>query len=542
MKLGSKIILASLIAMAAAVGVTLVVQKFIIQEQGVALTVGAMRAAISEAENVRESIGRLNAAHAFDRARLVAEFKASGDLRSSTIYGTIPVVAAWNAIAKAAEEQGFQFRVPKHQARNPKNAPTPAEEEILRALEGGTTPEYVSVDRAANQIVYARPIKLSQDCMACHGDPATSPTHDGKDILGFTMENWKAGEVHGAFVLKADLGRVDAVVWSGMSRSLAWVLPLSLGVAGGFYWLNRRLIVKPLRASIADLKVASEHTSAASTQISAASHALAEGASEQAATLEETSATLEEISSMTKRNAETAGSTKSLASETHVAAEAGAARMQELNGAMGEIKTASDNIAKIIKTIDEIAFQTNILALNAAVEAARAGEAGMGFAVVAEEVRALAQRSAAAAHETGEKINDSIAKSHRGADLCGRVEASLHEIVEKIRRMDKLVAEIATASTEQSQGIGQVNLAVGAMDKVTQSNAANAEETASASTELNAQAEDLDRALAGLVALVGGEAAVQTPRADQKPPRGRPRPTDGAEAVRHLPVVAHHRN
>ncbi len=505
MKLGTKMTLAALAAMAATVTVALVVQQFVIREQGVELTVASMRSAISEAENVRESIARLNTEHAFDRARLAAELKAGGDLRSSTIYGTIPVVAAWKAIEKAAAEQGFEFRIPKHQARNPKNLPTPDEEKILSALETGSVSELVQIDEERNQLVYARPIKLSQDCLTCHGDPATSPTHDGKDVVGFTMENWHAGEVHGAFVLKADLRRVDAVVWHGMGRSLAWVLPLSLVVAAGFYVLNRRLVVKPLRLSIASLRSASQQTTAASAEISTASQNLAEGATEQAASLEETSATLEEISSMTQRNSDTAVSAKELAASTNASAEAGAAGMQQLNLAMADIKTAGDNIAKIIKTIDEIAFQTNILALNAAVEAARAGEAGMGFAVVAEEVRALAQRSAAAARETGEKITDSIEKSHRGVALCGRVEASLAEIVEKIRRVDTLVAEIATASKEQSAGVGQVNQAVGQMDKVTQANAAHAEETASASTQLSAQAVALDEAVAALVALVGGD-------------------------------------
>jgi len=180
--------------------------------------------------------------------------------------------------------------------------------------------------------------------------------------------------------------------------------------------------------------------------------------------------------------------------------------MREMSEAMGAIKTSSDNIAKIIKTIDEIAFQTNILALNAAVEAARAGEAGMGFAVVADEVRNLAQRSAKAAKETAEKIEDSIRKSEHGVEISARVGDSLQEILAKARQVDDLVAEIAIASKEQSQGITQVNTAVAQMDKVTQSNAANAEETASASEQLNAQAAGLKEAITELNALMRGTA------------------------------------
>ncbi|MCX6954520.1 MAG: methyl-accepting chemotaxis protein [Verrucomicrobia bacterium] len=504
MQLGTKIIGAALAAVALTVAATLTVQKHVIEKQGVELTVGTMRAAVIEAENVRESISFLGKNGAFDQKKLLADYRASGDLRTSTIYDTIPVVAAWEAIKKVAEQEGFEFRVPKNQARNPKNTPTADEQEILKALESGKQTEYLRVDRAANQIVFARPIKLTADCLTCHGDPATSPTKDGKDMVGFAMENWKTGEVHGAFVLKADLKRVDAVVLAGMVRSVAWVVPLMVGISVGFYFLNRRMIVRPLLASITSLRAASEQTSAAAGEISNASQGLAQGASEQAATLQETSASLEEIAGMTRRNSDTAGTAKALAHETSVAAENGARGMQDMNRAMAEIKTASGNIAKILKTIDEIAFQTNILALNAAVEAARAGEAGMGFSVVAEEVRALAQRSAAAARETAERIEDSIQKSANGGEICSRVEVSLQEIVTKVRRMDTLVAEITAASGEQHQGVVQVNDAMAQLDKVTQGNAAGAEETASASQELSAQAIEMDRAVQDLLSLVGG--------------------------------------
>jgi methyl-accepting chemotaxis protein len=514
MKLGSKIIVAALAAIALTVVATLTVQKFVIERQGIDLTVQAMRAAIVEAENVRESISELGESGAFDRDRLLAEYRESGDLRGSTIYRTIPVVAAWEAIERAAEESGFKFRIPKHEARNPKNAPTPEEEDILRALETREVTEFVRVDRAADRIVFARPIVLTQDCLACHGDPATSPTGDGRDMLGFRMENWKAGEVHGAFVLEADLGRVDAVVRAGMLNSLMWVLPLAGGIVAGFVWFNRRFIVSPFRASIADLRAAGEQTAAASAQITGASQQLAEGSAEQAASLEETSATLEEIASMTKRNAGHAEEAKRVAARTRSAVDAGTEEMAAMTAAMGEIRDSGDNIARIIKTIDEIAFQTNILALNAAVEAARAGEAGLGFAVVAEEVRALAQRSAQAARETAGRIEDSIGKSARGVELSGRMAGRLQEIATEVRRVDDLVAEIATASVEQRSGIEQVNTAVASMDRVTQANAAGAEESASAAAELNAQAEALRAAVASLVSLVesGGGAPAADPR------------------------------
>jgi methyl-accepting chemotaxis protein len=174
-----------------------------------------------------------------------------------------------------------------------------------------------------------------------------------------------------------------------------------------------------------------------------------------------------------------------------------------MNRAMAAIKGSSDEISKIVKTIDEIAFQTNILALNAAVEAARAGEAGMGFAVVADEVRNLAQRSAQSAKETAAKIDDSVVRSEHGVRVSQKVAQSLNEIVSSAREADALVAEIAQASREQEQGIGQLNTAVAQMDKVTQSNASTAEETASASEELNAQANMQKEAIRELLTLVG---------------------------------------
>jgi len=265
-----------------------------------------------------------------------------------------------------------------------------------------------------------------------------------------------------------------------------------------------RSIVKVLSGTASSLSEGSDQVASASGQISSASQSLAEGASEQAASLEETSASLEEIASMTKRNAENAISAKDLSADTRKAAEIGSSNMDEMNRAMADIQASSSNISKIIKTIDEIAFQTNILALNAAVEAARAGEAGMGFAVVADEVRNLAQRSAQAAKETADKIEDSIAKSVNGVAISGKVTESLNQIVTKARQVDELVAEIATASREQSQGLDQINTAVTQMDKVTQSNAAAAEESASASEELTAQAATLRELVAELQKLVSG--------------------------------------
>ena len=294
-------------------------------------------------------------------------------------------------------------------------------------------------------------------------------------------------------------------------RSVALMSGIALVVLVVLSLLIARSIPKPFAAIIRQLGDAAEGNSQSARMISENSTHLANGASSQAASLEETSASLEEISSMAKNNAEGAGRAKDLAQQARKAADAGTNDVEAMNQAMAAIKASADGIAKIIKTIDEIAFQTNILALNAAVEAARAGEAGAGFAVVAEEVRALAQRSATAARETAEKIEDSVAKSRHGAEVCAKVAAGLQEITTKSRQVDELVGEIARASSEQTSGIQQVNQAVSQMDKIIQGSAAKAEEGASVAEELIAQSTNLKDCVTQLSQLVGGAKASADP-------------------------------
>ena len=281
-------------------------------------------------------------------------------------------------------------------------------------------------------------------------------------------------------------------------------LIVALAILATVYFVARS-IRQPIIKAVEDLSDASSSLNASSNQLSGSSQGLAEGASEQAASLEETSSTLEEVASMTRQTTENAKQADQLAKDAKSSSKKGREAMGRMVAAISAIKDSSDQTAKIIKTIDEIAFQTNLLALNAAVEAARAGDAGRGFAVVAEEVRNLAQRSAEAAKSTSELIESSQEKSETGVTVAGEVEALLQEVHTSIEKVGDILNEVSAASDEQAQGVEQVNSAVTQIDQVTQSNAANAEETASASQELSSQAIILNQIVQQLATLSGAE-------------------------------------
>jgi len=306
-------------------------------------------------------------------------------------------------------------------------------------------------------------------------------------------------------------------------------------------------ILTTLRAATHDLAQGAQHVATASSQVASSSQSLSQGATEQAASLEQTSASMEEIASMTRMNAENTHQAAGMMADAERQVHGANAALGAMVASMSAIKESSDKVSKIIKTIDEIAFQTNILALNAAVEAARAGEAGMGFAVVADEVRTLAQRSAQAAKDTAVLIEESIAKANDGNQKVGLVTSAIAAITDSSVKAKGLIDEVSVASRQQSQGIEQVSQAIAQMEKVTQTNAASAEESAAVSEELSAQAEEASSVVRRLMDLVGtggrdaaglGKAGAVAPARKNaaRVSRHKPRPAGAMTPAEQIPL------
>ena len=359
--------------------------------------------------------------------------------------------------------------------------------------------EVIALDDKALELGYANKQTEAEDIIM-------------NQVVPFQVKLFKNLTAFQSFVVESSQRDAAKAVKSASEGKTILIVVVLIAWASGVliaYFLIRS-ITRPINHAVEGLTEAAEQVSSAAGEVSSAAQSLAEGSSEQAASVEETSSSLEEMSSMTKQNASNAGQADSLMKQARQVVNKANTSMIQLTTSMQEISKASEETSKIIKTIDEIAFQTNLLALNAAVEAARAGEAGAGFAVVADEVRNLAMRAAEAAKNTAALIEGTVKKVSDGTALVKTTSDAFNEVAGSTQKVGELVDEIASASSEQAQGIEQVNIAVTEMDKVTQQNAATAEESASASEELSAQAEEMKRFVADLSAMVNGEASMAT--------------------------------
>jgi methyl-accepting chemotaxis protein len=507
-----------------------VIQRSVIRQQGLDLVRNAMRGIILSAESTRGTVSKMNSNGDFDRKSLIAESQNSSDLRSTRIYDTIPVVAAWKAIEQVAGKEGYEFRTPSNNPRNPKNTPDTHEQAILDVLAKTKQAEYFAVDEARNEMVYARPILLSEDCMTCHGDPAAG-NKSGKDILGFRMEGWHAGEIHGAFLLRSKLNQVDSQVQAGMWKTALWLTPMSLLVGFGAYLFTKRIrgplaeavsvlqsvakgdlrrdlqvtsndeigdmaaavrsMTASLRKTIGEIAGGVEVLACSTRKLSANSHGMAassrnasDKAHSVAAAAEEMSANVVSVASgmdqavsnlgnvatateqMTATIGEIAGNSEK-ARRITADASSQATRITDQMNRLGE---AAREIGKVTETINEISSQTNLLALNATIEAARAGSAGKGFAVVANEIKLLAQQTASATEDIKVRIGGVQSCAADGIAEVERVSRIIHEVSDLVSSIAAAIEEQTTVTKDIASNIAHASNGVGeAHGRVSQS-------------------------------------------------------------------------
>lgn len=373
---------------------------------------------------------------------------------------------------------------------------------------------------------------------------AGGPAEGNKFMPTFDAKAQELGQALDPFVerhLASLSGSLD-----GISRQVFWLRNLALagGAAAivltlGFFLAIQRSVIRPLTSLAAELQANAHETASAALQLQSSAQSVAEGASEQSASLTQSNTAFEHVADMTRENAGRTTKTGSLIKETCQSADDGQSELRSMGLAMEEIRASSQAIGDIIKSMDEIAFQTNILALNAAVEAARAGDAGLGFAVVAEEVRNLAQRSAAAAKDSAAKITAATAKAAEGKAISDQVGVRMGDIIHKVHSVDGIMNEIVATSQTRNARMQELKQSMDSMESVTQQNAAAAEQSASAAVELQSQADSLHRIVDHLESVVTGR-IVSTTWDDLPPPPPAPtaRKRVSAERLRPQPVSA----
>lgn len=479
-----------------------------------------------------------------------------------TILQQVPIFASMKIGSAGSEKEHYKFRVFSNEPRNKDNKATASELEIFAKFEKDPSLKELVDDNDQTVTVY-RPVYLNEShgCLTCHGEPATSPWKNGKDILGIQMENWKDGKLHGVFAITSDVEQAKAALAAAGVKS-------STGPLVGFIILGSiislvlsafvvRKVVEQISGVADRLAKSGLQVTSASQQIARTSEELSEATTEQASALEETAASIEEMSAMANQNLDNSKKTADTTLLSKQSAERGKAVVTEVIQSMDEIQKSNQNImdqinysnqqiseiVKVIqeigektKVIDDIVFQTKLLSFNASVEAARAGEHGKGFAVVAEEVGNLAQMSGNAAkeittlldgsidrvesivNETKTKvealIQDGKGKIQTGTQVAHRCSEMLEDIVGNVSSVSQMANEITVASQEQAAGVREITTAMNQLDQVTQKNASTCQESASAASGLSDEAKTLKEAVENLVAVIHGGEQVAASHSD----------------------------
>jgi methyl-accepting chemotaxis protein len=480
---------------------------------------------------------------------------------------TVPVVSAMRTAAKKAQESGYTLRVPKFSPRNPKNQPDTLEAGVLRTLETENALEHWLIDKKTNQLRYFRAVRLTEECMACHGDPNTSfalwGNHEGKDPTGVTMENWKVGEIHGAFELIFPLDALQAEVAAESRKiallalfgSVAMVLIVvaitvrvtrpvksladaATQVAGGDLTVKVDTtrgdeigtmakafdqMIGSLKMTLQNIVESSSEVASASAQISSSTEEMAAGAQEQSTQASEVATAVEEMAKSIIENSGNATKAAETSGQAKVAAERGGeiveqtiVRMRQLSdvvrrsaSTVQELGRSSDRIGEIVSVINDIADQTNLLALNANIEAARAGEQGRGFAVVADEVRKLAERTSRATKEIAGMIKDiqkntadAVSTMTEGTEEVERGIAAADEAGRALQGIVRIVQDATDRVADIARASEQQSEAADQISKNVDGISSVTRETALAVHQIAKAADDLSRLTEALMGSV----------------------------------------